>query len=450
MPRSKDPAPSLRETFASRFGLVATMIGVAIGLGNVWRFPYMVGQFGGAAFVAFYLFVVVAVGIPGLMAEWTLGRHTRRGPVGGFARAGVPAGRILGWVFFAGVTAATAYYSAVIGWVGFHALAQGAALVGVGLDPSAILPPEAGFSAHAFLLQLGGTALVVLACAAVLVRGLRGGIERASRVLTPLLFVTLLVLVVRSLTLDGAGEGLRWYLGGFDPGALTGGVLVAAMGQAIFSLSLGGTFMVIYGSYLPEGEDLRADAVWTAFGDATAGLLAGLAIFPAVFALGLEPSSGPGLLFSTLPELFTGMPAGAAFGLLFFAGLLGAAWLSDIAAFEVLVAGLVDNTRLTRRRAVAALAAAVILLSIPPTLNMGLFVPWDLAFGSGLQTVGALLAVGAVGWSLDRAAALKELDDTRRDTVWLHRWLRYVVPAVILAVGVWWALTDVLGVIGGA
>lgn len=440
---------SHRETFATRFGLVATMIGVAIGLGNVWRFPYMVGRFGGASFVAFYLLVVVTVGIPGLIAEWTLGRHTRRGPVGGFARAGLPAGRVLGWIFFVGVTAATAYYSAVIGWVGFHALAEAAALVGIGLDPSAILPPETGFSPRSFALQLGGTVGVVLACALVLVRGLRGGIEKASRILTPLLFATLLVLVARSLTLEGAGEGLAWFLGGFDPGALTGGVAVAAMGQAIFSLSLGGTFMVVYGSYLSEGDDLRADAVWTAFGDAAAGLLAGLAIFPAVFALGLEPAAGPELLFSTLPRVFAGMPAGAVFGLLFFGGLLGAAYLSAVAAFEVLVAGLVDNTSLSRRRAVGALAVAVVALSIPPTLNLRVFVPWDLAFGSGLQTMGSLLAVGAVGWSLDRAAALKELDDTRRDTVWLHRWLRWVVPAVILTVAIYWVLTDVTGAIGG-
>lgn len=438
-----------RETFTSRLGMLATVIGVAVGLGNVWRFPYMVGQFGGAAFVLMYVVLAVVVGIPALMGEWALGRHTRRGSVGAFEVAGVPGGRWIGWGFFVAVSAATSYYSVAVGWVVYHGIAEVVAAGGGQLDASRILPPDEGFDPGSMVRQLTMAALVVGGCGLVLVRGLRSGIQRVSTVLTPVLFAVLLLLIVRSLTLEGASEGLRWYLLKFSWADLNGAVAMAALGQVVFSLALGGTFMLVYGSYLNAGDRLGSNAVWTVVGDTAAGLLAGLAIFPAVFALGLEPASGPGLLFSTLPELFAGMPAGAAFGLLFFAGLLGAAWLSDIAAFEVLVAGLVDNTRLTRRRAVAALAAAVILLSIPPTLNMGLFVPWDLAFGSGLQTVGALIAVGAVGWSLDRAAALKELDDERRDTVWLHRWLRYVVPAVILAVGVWWALTDVLGVIGG-
>ncbi len=435
-----------RETFTTRFGLLATMIGVAVGLGNVWRFPYMVGQFGGAPFVAFYVLAVVAIGVPALMAEWTLGRHTQRGPVGAFQAAGIPYGRILGWIFFIGVTAATGYYSNALGWVLYHALAGLLGGLGVEIDPSAILPPADGFSPRSFFLQLACTSTVLLTCAVVLRKGLRSGIEKASRFIVPALLVGLLVLIARSLTLPGASEGVQWYLGKFEPGALTPGGMLAALGQAIFSLSLGGTFMVVYGSYLNPGDPLRKNAVLTATGDVCAGLLAGLVIFPAVFALGLEPAGGPGLLFETLPEVFAQIPAGAVFGTLFFLALFGAAYLSDVAALEVLVAGVTDNTRLGRGSAVGLTAGVVLLFAIPPMINMSIFTPWDLTFGSGFQTLGALLSVIAVGWSLDRSEVMKQLVAGESDApppVWLYFWLRFVIPGAILLVGIWWLVTEV-------
>jgi NSS family neurotransmitter:Na+ symporter len=425
------------------------MIGVAVGLGNVWRFPYMVGRFGGAAFVVFYVAGAILVGVPALMAEWALGRHTRRGPVGAFEKAGVPGGRLLGWTFFVTVTAATAYYTDAIGWVVYHGLAQAAGLVGVGVDASAILPPERGLDGRSLGLQLTCSAAVIVACAAVLLRGLRRGIERVSRVVTPLLFVILAILILRSLTLPGAGAGLRWYILKFDPGSFTGSVAVAALGQVVFSLALGGTFMVIYGSYLGEDEALGPNALWTVVGDTGAGLLAGLAVFPAVFAFGLEPGGGPGLIFATLPEIFGRLPAGGLFGALFFLALAAAAFLSDVAAFEALVAGLTDNTRIPRKRAVWLVAAAVLVLAVPPMLNMRVFVPWDLTFGSGAQTVGALAAAATVGWALARGPVLKELaaDGSTGFPLFLYFWIRFAIPGAILAVGVWWALTDVLGAI---
>jgi NSS family neurotransmitter:Na+ symporter len=285
---------------------------------------------------------------------------------------------------------------------------------------------------------------------AVLLRGLRSGIERVSRIVTPLLFVGLLVIIVRSLTLPGAGEGLRWYILRFDPSDLTGGVALAALGQVVFSVALGGTFMVTYGSYLNPDDKLGRNAIWTVAGDTGAGLLAGLAIFPAVFAMGLEPGSGPGLIFETLPRVFAQIPGGWAFGTLFFLALGGAAYLSAVAAFEVLIAGLTDNTSLDRRRATWTVAALVFLLALPPMINMRIFVPWDLTFGSGFQTLGALVAVVAVGWALKRGAVLGELagGDPSRSTLLLYYWIRFVIPAAIVAVGVWWLLTEVLGVVG--
>jgi NSS family neurotransmitter:Na+ symporter len=438
---------TLRPTFTTRSAAILAMVGVAIGLGNFWRFPYLVGRFGGTAFVLFYLLLVVIVGIPALMAEWALGRETQRGPVGAFARAGVPFGRHIGWFFFAVVLAASAYYANAVGWVLCFAVAEAVRVAGVSFDPSAVLPPETGFSATSFLLQLLCTGAIIGGSTFVLVRGLRGGIEKASRVLVPALFVVLLLVIVRSLTMPGAAQGVRWYLFKFSPADLTGSVMVAALGQMVFSLALGGTFMVVYGSYLVGGHDLRRMAAVTATADTAAGLLAGLAIFPAVFALGLEPASGPGLIFGTLPRVFDAMPAGPLFALLLYGGLLAGALLSVIAALEVVIAGLTDNTRLGRTAAALLVAAVVMVLALPTMINLDIFVRWDLTFGSGMQTLGALLAVLAFGWSLDRAAALRQLAVNGDAPRMLYLWIRFVVPGCILLVGVWWLLTEVLRVI---
>lgn len=446
------PPSQARATFASRFGAVMAMIGVAVGLGNLWRFPYMVGQFGGSAFVVFYLLAVLFIGVPALMAEWMLGRHTQRGPVGAFQRAGLPFGRFVGWFFFAVVIAATGYYTAVIGWTLAYAIDPFVAGVLPGWDASTVLPPATGFAADSFLLGAFFTAIVILACVAILLKGLRSGIESASRVITPMLFAALLVVIARSLTLPDAFEGVQWFVLKFTPSDVTPTVMIGALGQAAFSLALGGTFMVVYGSYLESHENLGTNAVITALGDTTAGILAGFAIFPAVFAYGLEPSSGPDLLFVTLPNVFRAMPGGAVFGFIFFAGLVGVAYLSAVAAFEVLVAGITDNTRLSRRNAVWLLALIVFAFSLPPTVNLEIFVPWDLTFGSGMQLLGATLTVLTVGWSIHRSNAIRDLAvrGDVRGAVWVHRWLRYVVPGALLVVATWWFVSDVLRVTDGS
>ena len=438
-----------RETFASRFGALMTIVGVALGLGNVWRFPYMVGKFGGAAFVLVYVVISVVIGVPALMAEFALGRLTRRGPVGAFAGGGLPFGRFVGWFLFVVVVAATGYYTAVIGWVLYYAVGQAVAIVRPSFDAAAILPPDTGFDARSFALQLLCTGLVIVTCAVVVHRGLRAGIERASKVIVPALLVVILVLLVRSVTLPGAMAGVRWYILKVRFADLNASVLVAALGHAIFSLSLGGTFMVVYGSYVGASESLARPALWTVFGDTVSSLLAGFAVIPAVFALGLQPTSGPGLIFSTLPKVFAAIPLGRAFGVLFFAGLFGAGYLSDVGAFEVLVAGLTDNTGMSRGRAVVVMSVAAFLLAIPPTINNSIFVPWDLTFGSGMQTLGALVAVLTVGWCVSRSTALRELgpDGERPAPAWLYYWIRFGIPLAILAAGVWWLLTSVLGTV---
>jgi len=440
-----------RETFKSRLGGLMTIVGVSIGLGHVWRFPYMVGKFGGAAFVLFYTVVSIVIGVPALMTEFALGRHTRRGPVGAFELGGFPLGRQVGWFFFFVVTAATGYYSAVIGWVLYYTIGQLAQAGNVAFDAAAILPPDHGFVLRSFVLQMICTAVVLLACAAALLKGVRKGIEVVSSVILPAMTIVTILVMVRALTLPGAMAGVRFYLLEFRFSDLTANVMAAAIGHAIFALSLGGTFMVVYGSYVHDEERLVRPAWWTVIGDTGSSLIAGLAVIPAVFAFHLEPASGPGLIFNTLPKVFAAMPVGWVFGTLFFVSLLGAGYLSDIGAVEVLVAGLTDNTRITRRQAVWWMSAACFLLAIPPCINNAIFVPWDLTFGSGMQTLGSLLAVITVAWCMNRAAALKELfgGGERPVPMWVFYWIRFGIPLVILGVGIYWLLTQVFRVASG-
>lgn len=440
-----------REQFKSRLGGLMTIVGVSIGLGHVWRFPYMVGKFGGAAFVLFYTVVSIVIGVPALMTEFALGRSTRRGPVGAFAIGGFPFGRYVGWFFFFVVTAATGYYSAVIGWVMYYMIGELARVAHVSFNAAAILPPDHGFSLTSFVLQMICTAFVLFTCAVVLIKGVRDGIEKVSFVIVPVMTIVTIVVMVRALTLPGAMEGVRWYLLEFRFKDLTANVMAAAIGHAIFALSLGGTFMVVYGSYLHGDEPLARPAWWTVIGDTGSSLIAGLAVIPAVFAFHLEPASGPGLIFDTLPKVFAAMPAGWLFGALFFISLFGAGYLSDIGALEVLVAGLTDNTRVTRKRAVWVMSIACFVLAIPPSINNAIFVPWDLTFGSGMQTLGSLLAVITVAYCMNRAAALKELFGAGEKPVpmWVFYWIRFGIPVVILGVGIYWLFTQVFRIVSG-
>ena len=436
---------SSRETFASNFGLLMSMIGVAVGLGNVWRFPYMVGKFGGATFVFFYLLSVFLIGIPALITEWTLGRYTRRGTLGAFERGGFLGGRYVGMFFFFIVICATGYYSATLGWVGYYAAGEIANAVDIRLNSAAILPPGEGFDAASFLLQLLMTGIVIFSCGIVLMKGLRRGIEKISKLIMPALLIILILLIIRALTLEGAAEGIRWYIGGFQFDTLKSSTIAAALGQAIFSMSLGGTFMVIYGSYLDDKSNIPKNALFTGIGDTVAGLLAGFAIFPAVFALGLEPTSGPDLIFSTLPKTFELIPLGWLFGLIFFLGLFGAAFLSDVAAFEVLVGGIVDNSKLNRKQAVILICSIVYLIAIPPTINFKIFIPWDLTFGSGMQTLGALLAVITAVWCIKRSEFLMEVakGSGKHFPVLVYWWMRIVIPIAIIFVGLLWIMESI-------
>lgn len=409
--------------------------GVAIGLGNVWRFPYMMGLYGGATFLLVYLVIVLAFGIPALMAEWALGRSTRSGPLGSFVAVGMPGGRFWGLLLLLTVTMAASYYGLVLAWV----------LASLGLFASGHGTVEGGqlledLLAHPGLQILCLAATVAAACGALHL-GVRRGIERLSRAVLPVFFALFLVLIGRVLTLPGAGAGVRVYLlPRWDQ--LNGTTFLAALGQAFFSLALGGTFMLIYGSYLRREDRIPGDAVATALTDLAAALLAGLAVVPAVVAFGLDLRSGPALMFQVLPQVFARLPAGDFFGTLFFLSVFLVALLSLMAAYEVLVSALVDHLGWRRGRALVVVGAAEVVLGLPAVWSLGYLETSDLLWGSTLQPLGGAVAVVALAWFGGRAKTLEEIGrGTRLPAArFLYFWLRFVIPLGILATLIygWW------------
>jgi NSS family neurotransmitter:Na+ symporter len=433
-------SPTARETFGSRFGSLMVLIGVAVGLANVWRFPYLAGTHGGAAFVLLYIALNFLLGIPAIMAEWTLGRLTRQGPAGAFVTAGMPGGRWIGLLLFFTVFMAMSYYGLIVGQVLFYALHTSFGLT-VGADPAAFYQATLGGITS---WNLAATGVTFLGIAGVVYLGVRRGIESISRVAMPLVFLSLLVVIARSVTLPGAAAGLRFY---FFPdfSKLDGPAVLAAMGQVFFSLSLGGTFFLLYGSYLREEENIPVTAVQTAIGDVSAALLAGLAVLPAVFAMGVEPTSGPSLLFITLPGVFGAMPGGVVAGGLFFSAFFVAAFLSAVAGMEVLVDGFRHYFGWGRGRAVAVLVGADMLLALPSMADSD-FLMWnDRLWGSTMQPVGSALTLLALGWYVSRGRTLAEINrgaSVPIGSFWIF-WIRWVTPvsiAVILLYG-WWPQT---------
>ncbi len=424
-----------RPKFTTGFGVLMALIGVAVGLGNVWRFPYMAAAFGGGAFLLLYLVILGAFGIPALLAELTLGRLTRRGPVGAFTSIGMPAGKLAGWALFITIAMAASYYTVIVGWVlryFFISLSGRIARI----EASSFFDNLLG----GFLGQFLMTAIVLGLVAVVLMMGIRKGVERISTVGMPLLFILLILLIGRSVTLPGAGEGLRYYLLP-DFSKLDFSVASAALGQVFFSIGLGGTFMLTYASYLPDSTNLKMTGLSVGIGETLAAILAGFVIIPAAFALGLELNSGPSLTFITVPSIFAQIPAGALFATLFFGLLFFAAFLSDVAAIEVLVAGVVDELGWERNKSIMMFCGAVLLLGIVPMLSLDYILKSDLFWGSTMQPVGSVIALLGLAWVVGLGKALEEVNRGNAGRpvgrLWFY-WIKYVVPlgiGLILALG---------------
>lgn len=420
-----------RPTFSSPLGAFLALTGMAVGLGNVWRFPYMVGAFGGGAFLLVYLLLLVAFGIPAVMAELTLGRHTRRGPVGTFTQIGMRGGRVISFVLFVTILMAVSYYTVVVAWVLRYLVAAASGALR-DMQPG----PHFDGILTTYGTQAAATVVVMIGVAVVLIGGVRKGIERVSRFATPLLFVLLAVLLVRTLLMPGTGEGVRFYLIP-DFTKLNAGVFAAALGQMFFSLGLGGTMLVTYASYLPNDANIKHTALSMTIAETLVAIIAGLAIVPAAMSVGVELESGPPLIFIAVPTILQSLPLGSLFGVMFFGLLFLAAFLSVVAAYEVIVASMVDGFGWTRRRAALTFCTIGFLLGIPAIASVDYITSSDLFWGSVMHPMGSVFAIVALAWVVGQAKALEEVnrgnDGVQVSAFWIF-YLRWIVPAGILTI----------------
>jgi NSS family neurotransmitter:Na+ symporter len=359
-----------REQWGSKMGFVLAAAGSAIGLGNIWRFPYITGVNGGAAFVLVYLGCVLLLGLPIMLAELTIGRHSQRDVVGAFKviKPRTP------WVLTGslGVIAGfliLSYYSVIAGWtIGYFFETI------FGVFKNFATAQEVSnyfeiFSANPYK-AIGYHALFMFLCMLIVAKGIKGGIERWSKILMPALLAIILILIVRSVTLKGSWEGVLFFIKP-DFSKLTPAAIFNALGQSFFSLSLGMGCIITYGSYLPKRDNLVSSGVMVASLDTLIALMAGFVIFPAVFAFGITPDQGPGLVFRSLMNIFNAMPLGIFFGALFFFLLTIAATTSGISLLEVVTAYFVDDKKWSRKKAAWLLGTIIFLIGIPSALSFG-------------------------------------------------------------------------------
>ena len=443
-----------RELFGGRSAAILALAGSAIGLGNIWRFPYMVGQTGGAAFIILYLASCLLLSLPIFLAEAIIGHRTHAGTFGALEQlAPGTKWKWLGLLTVVSPLIILSYYSVVGGWSieyffraatkGFHAteISEVTSLFGRFIES-----PLAPLLCHTIFLA---------GCAAIVSAGVKSGIERFNKISMPLLFVLIVVIMTYSVSLPGAARGVD-YLVKPDFSKITPKAVAAAMGQSFFSLSLGVGTILTYASYIKRKENILVTGLGTVFFDLLFALIAGFAIMPAVFAAGIEPGAGPGLIFETLPYIFAKMGASvpwisACVAVLFFVTIVFAAFTSAISMYEVGVAYLVEQRGMTRRRATVLIfvgtwtLGALCSLSFGPLggvklFGMTLFSLCDYLTSNFLMTFGGLLFVLFVGWKMDRSAVRDEFTagGTARfncavfDAFWFL--LRYIAPLAILII----------------
>ncbi len=446
-----NPSATGRGVWSSKTGFILAASGSAIGLGNIWRFPYMVGEGGGAAFVVIYLGFVFLLGAAVMLAELALGRHTDRNAVGAFA-ATAP-GTLWKLVGMLGVITGVAilsFYAVIAGWtVGYlFKTVTGSFSQTVTAQESQAIFESFASSPTANL----GLLFAFLAVTSIVVwRGVSGGIERVSKILMPVLLGLLILLAIRSVTLSGAGAGLEFYLAP-DFSRISVATFPAALGQAFFSLSLGMGAMITYGSYVSKKINLVTSTGIICLFDTLIALLAGLIIFPALFHAGMSPSGGGvGLVFQVLPTLFAELPAGQLFGAAFFLLLAIAALTSTIALLEVPVSYVIDEWGWSRGKAVAATAIVTFLIGVPSALASGA-VPFfsdlpgaapdflslmSIIFGNYALTIGSLGLAIFVGYRWGVQAAAAEIESEGVTFGLKHAWgflLRFLAPVGITAI----------------
>lgn len=440
-----------RGQWGSSLGFVLAAAGSAIGLGNIWRFPYVAGENGGAAFVVVYLICIALICLPYLFAELALGRSSQKNPVGAVKAisAHTPWWLVGGLGVLTGVFILS-YYGVIAGWT-FGYIFKG--FVGAEM-------PFTEFIAKPTLV-IPLFALFIFLTVSVVQGGVKHGIERASKILMPILLVLMLGVIIRGVTLEGAGAGLEFYLKP-DFSKVTGQVILEALGQAFFSLSLGMGAMITYGSYLPKTSNLRGAGGAVAVFDTGIALLAGFMIFPAVFAAGQDPGAGPTLVFDTLPRIFAEMPLGGLVGMIFFLLLSIAALTSTVSLLEVVVCYCIDERRWSRKKSVWTVGIITFAVGLPSALSQGavgalgggefsiLGQPdflslMDFLWGNISLALGAFLMCVFVGWVWGKTGATAELSEgsdisQRGLDVWFF-FVRYICPVVIFIV-----LLNVFGV----
>ena len=442
-----------RENFQSRLGFLLVSAGCAIGIGNVWRFPYVAGQNGGGLFVLFYLLFLLTMGVPVLTMELAVGRASRKGAVQGYQALEKPGSKwhIHGWFCVAGCYLLMMYYTTVAGWMldYFVRFLTGSF---TGLDAAAIS------GAFGQMLQNPAEmtvfmALVVVLGFAVVSFGLQKGLERISKLMMTALLLLIIVLAVNSCLLPGAGEGLSFYLLPSLSRAKEQGlfsVITAAMNQAFFTLSLGIAAMEIFGSYMTRDNTLTGEAVRICLLDTFVALMSGLIIFPASFSFGVQPDAGPSLIFVTLPNVFAGMRGGRFWGTLFFLFMTFASFTTVISVFENLISNCIDMFGWDRKKAVIANCVFLLLASMPCLLGYNVL--------SGVHLIGGrdvldtedflvsnlLLPLGSLvyllfcttrwGWGFDSYLAEANAGEGIKLSAKLKPFFQFVLPALILLI----------------
>lgn len=355
-----------RGQWSSQVGFVLAAAGSAVGLGNIWRFPYSAGENGGGAFVLVYLLCVLGLGLPVMLLEISLGRATQKNPVGAI-RAVRPRGPWKGLGYLAIITG--------LGILSFYAVIAGQVVAYFVDYAQRVVTDQSIFSAYNGWESVVFFAVFLVLTVLVVAGGVQRGIERWSKILMPLLLILMLGIILRGIFLPGAGEGLRWLLMP-DFSKLNLHVVLEAMAQAFFSLSLGMGAMLTYGSYLSKKQDILHCGAWVVFFDTLVAVLAGLMIFPAVFALGQQPDAGPNLIFKVLPAVFAGMTGGNLVGAVFFFLLSLAALTSTVSLLEVISAYCIDERGWSRARTVWIAAGTTLLVGVPSALAWVGASPW--------------------------------------------------------------------------
>lgn len=439
-----------RGSFGSKFGVIAAAAGSAVGLGNIWKFPYITGKYGGAAFLFVYLGFILAIGLPVMISEFVIGRKARRNAFGSFKKlAPKTPWYITGFLGVAAAYLILSFYGVVAGWA-MNYIVEAVKGSFTGKSPEELSNLFTGFISSPFkpvIWQL----LFMLLTALIVLMGIQNGIERYSKVLMPILVFILIILVFRSITLPGAGKGLA-FLFKPDFSKLTWQGVLNALGHAFFSLSLGMGTLITYGSYINKQNSLGNTAFQVTVADTVIALLAGLAIIPAVFAFNIEPGAGPGLVFITLPNVFIQMPGGMFFSVLFFILLTVAALTSSISILEVVVALLSEELKMGRTIATIIASVTITIVGVFCSLSMGhldfsiflgmnFFDTLDFFAANVFLPFGGLLIALFMGWYFGKEKLTEELSNQGRIKVWYIKplifSLRIIAPFAIFMVSAW-------------